>query len=306
MTSFDQLLRHLRAVQGQPDPDAMRAARVWLRDFKRERDASLPRTPLEALGREETGLYSLRLAGDLLEAVLTRDHDTSLRVAQALLELPLRADPFGGELFMLAAAVTESAGGDPRPFRAQRERYQARFGRARAVAGLGRVLGDPQLLEMLENVADAPAEVPLSVPHSPPEGGFVPFAGGEDELPRSYPVEVRWLLEPRTARFTVTVATLVDLSGGDGRFADGLADMFLDFGDVPLPDEPLGLRFIFTGAEAVETFAAADGTLFDTEVALSEGRFYFKLRLPESWQAAPWPRHALWSRLECCVLLESD
>lgn len=306
MTSFDQLLWHLRAVQEQPDPDAARAARVWLRDFRRERGDSLPRTPLEALGREETALYSLRLAGDLLGAVLERDHAASLRVAKALLELPLRADPFGGELFALAAAVTESAGGDPRPFRAQQGRYQARFGQGRAVAGLGRVLGDPQLLEMLENVADAPVQVSLNVPHSPPEGGFVPFAGGEDELPRSYPVEVRRLLEPRTARFIVAAATLVDLSPEAS--GEEIADMFLDFGDapLPLPDEPLGLRFIFTGAEAVETFGTADGTIFDTEVALSEGRFYFKLRLPKRWRSAAWPRHALWSRLECCVLLESD
>ena len=326
MTSFDGLLRHLRAVlaSGTPfraDTEAAAAAGRWLRAFQAEGYGSLPRTPLEALDRGETALYRLRAACDLLAATLAGERARALALAHALLELPLTADPFGDDLFTLAGAVAEAAGGDPRPFTAQGRRYGARFGGVRAVAGLGELLSDPQLLAMLEDTRAAPGAPALTVPLSPPEGGFIPVARDGDEALRLYSVQVRRLLEARTARFAVTRATLVDLSEGD---AAPFADLLLDFGgpdtgDTPARDtpggdptllarlnaEPLGLRFVFAGADEVETFTTADGTLFDTEVSPAEGRFYFKLRLPERWRAAG-PLHAFWSRLECCVLFQGD
>lgn len=320
MTSFDALLRHLRAVleSGTPfraDTEAAAAAERWLRAFQAEGYASLPRTPLEALGRGETALYRLRAACDLLAATLAGERARALALAHTLLELPLTADPFGDDLFALAGAVAEAAGGDPRPFAAQRRRYEARFGGVRAVAGLGNLLSDPRLLAMLEDTRAAPDAPTLTVPLTPPEGGFIPVARDGDEALRLYSVQVRRLLEARTARFAVTRATLVDLSEGS---AAPFADLLLDFGGPEIGDthgdpallarlnaEPLGLRFVFSGAEEVETFSTADGTLFDTEVSNAEGRLYFKLRLPERWRAAG-PLHAFWSRLECCVLFQGD
>lgn len=274
MTSFDGLLRHLRAVLGQPgtpfraDTEAAAAAGRWLRAFQAEGYASLPRTPLEALGQGETALYRLRAACDLLAATL----------------------------------AGERAGG------------------VWAVAGLGNLLSDPQLLAMLEDTRAAPGAPALTVPLTPLEGGFIPVARDGDEALRLYSVQVRQLLEARTARFAVSRATLVDLSEGG---AAPYADLLLDFGDADsgitdigdtigdppllarLGAEPLGLRFVFSGAEEVETFTTVDGTLFDTEVSPAEGRLYFKLRLPERWRAAG-PLHAFWSRLECCVLFQGD
>jgi len=324
LTSFDGLLRHLRAVleSGTPfraDTEAATAAGRWLRAFQAEGYASLPRTPLEALGRDETALYRLRAACDLLAATLAGERASALALAHALLELPLTADPFGDDLFALAGAVAEAAGGDPRPFTAQGRHYGARFGGARVVAGLGDLLSDPQLLAMLEDTPTASAPA-LTVPLTPPEDGFIPVAGDGDEALCLYSVQVRQLLEAQTARFAVTRATLIDLSEGGGT---PFADLLLDFGGphtgntaaratpgdptllARLDAEPLGLRFVFSGAEEVETFSTADGTLFDTEVSPAEGRLYFKLRLPERWRAGG-PLHAFWSRLECCVLFQGD
>lgn len=59
MTSYEQLLRYLRAVvAASPDPSpaptpATTAAAEWLRDFRATRLTQLPLTPLEALASGE-------------------------------------------------------------------------------------------------------------------------------------------------------------------------------------------------------------------------------------------------------------
>jgi hypothetical protein len=320
MTSYEQLLRYLRAVVAaslDPSPTPTPATTVaaeWLRDFRATRLAQLPLTPLEALASGEGARYTLRVASELLGALLDDDLAEALRHTHELLELPLGADPFAGELFALCAQVAALAGADPEPFRLQQRRYQARFAHDRAVAGLTQLLGNPPLLGALED-ADGPttaAEVSVSTPPgvltlSEPRGGFAPVAEGGEGALHLYTITVRQLLEASTARFAVASATLVDLGEGASSTAD--ADMLLDFGaDTSLlPErlhEPLSLRFVFS--ETAETFRTADGTLYDAEASTSEGRLYFKLRLPDAWRSQPLPRHALWSQLECCVLSRDD
>lgn len=324
MTSFEQLLRHLWAVVTAPPNSsplptpAVVAAAGWLRDFSATRLPELPHTPLEALAGGEAARYTLRVAGELLAALLEDDLDEALRVAHTLLEPPLVADPFAGELFALAAQVAARAGADPEPFRRQALRYRARFAHDRVVSGLAQLLGNPPLLGVLEDAdgqaeaqvgadagidvggrADAPSVFTFTVP----SGGFMPVAETGEGALHLYAVTVRQLLDARTARFAVASATLVDLSEGASSTAD--ADMLLDFGgDSPLLPrevyEPLSLRFVF--AETVATFSTDDGTLYDAEASPSEGRLYFKLRLPDSWRSDRLPRRSIWSQLECCVL----
>lgn len=331
MTSFEQLLRHLWAVVAAPlspiPTPAVVVAAGWLRDFTASRLPELPHTPLEALAGGEGARYTLRVAGELLAALLEDDLGEALRVAHTLLELPLVADPFAGELFVLAAQVAARAGADPEPFRLQALRYRTRFAHDRVVSGLAQLLGNPPLLGALEDAdgradaqigadagikvgantgidASGSADAPPGVfTFTVPSGGFVPVAETGEGALHLYAVSVRQLLEASTARFAVASATLVDLGEHTGSTAD--ADMLLDFGgDSPLLPrelhEPLSLRFVF--AETVETFSTDDGTLYDAEASPSEGRLYFKLRLPESWHNDRLPRHSVWSQLECCVL----
>lgn len=327
MTSFEQLLRHLWAVvTAPPDPShiptpAVAAAAGWLRDFTATRLPELPHTPLEALAGGEGARYTLRVAGELLAALLENDLNEALRLAHTLLEPPLVADPFAGELFALAAQVAARAGADPEPFHRQALRYHARFAHDRVVSGLAELLGNPPLLGALEDAdgqaeaqveADAGIDIGERADAPPgvftftvPSGGFMPVAETrEDEgALHLYAVTVRQLLNARTARFAVASAMLVDLGEHASSTAD--ADMLLDFGvDSPLlpreVHEPLSLGFVF--AETVATFSTDDGTLYDAEASPSEGRLYFKLRLPESWRSDRLPRRSIWSQLECCVL----
>lgn len=326
MTGFERLHHPLsRAIRRERLSEQMV---LDLHAFRTEASyQDLPDTLAEAAVRGDEAHFLLRVTADMLSCFADDDASGALSVAQVILELPLALDPFDGRVYLLAACLAESVGdGEAQQrFAAHYGAYLEHFADARALLGLGEVLMDPYVSDVLAEALEdtsltgtPAATVPIPTPlHSPAPihgSGYAPFTSAGQETPaRTYLVQVRKLTDPRIAQFAIFPSTLVDLTdGGDLGREDGrgrrYADLVLDFSSAQgllrsLEPEDLALRFVFGSSVAFEPFSVADGTLFDVEVVLEEGRLYFKLVVPSAWVVAGLPLTAIWPNIESLVLL---
>lgn len=288
-------------------------------------DALTGRPPSQApeLALSHNDSPTVQVAAAVLSCLAAHDEAGALGAAEALLGEPPLRGPLEVKLGLLAARLADKAGDAPLAARFREglpNAAPASLPDALGEALLSPYLTGAALTEPFEELPDASLESPAFFPDAAPryepryEPHFEPLSASGEEVPaRTYLVPVRHLKDAESATFALYEATLADITYGGplGRKGAGgpYADLVLEFGpdaDAPLGTlEPaaLGVRLVFRGSRAVDTFSAAAGTLFDVELSPFERRVYFKLRVPAVWTAAGVPLELVWANLECCVLL---
>lgn len=308
---YEQVLGYLRLVirRGEVPADIRAAVTAF-----RARDVyqQLPETANEAAQAQHLPRFLLKLAVDALFFVAQGDLAQALATLTASLVLPLEPEPLEGELERFGAYLAKRLD-EPELHARFTERYASyreHFAAAHALRGLGEVLlSSPPTSDAPEREATQP---PVDTPLSPGRA-MQPFAGSSAEQSApTYIVLVRKLIDATSATFAFFTATLADITGevaDEAQPTPRYADLVLAFDDdaseLLAQIEPLQLviRIVFRDSPRFESFAVADGTLFDVECAVSERRLYLKLRVPTGWRAAQLPLEAIWSNVESVVLL---